>query len=64
MRRVAITGLGMVSPLACGVSETWSRVLAGESGAAPIARFDASGLTTGYACEVPLGDGSKRHLQP
>ncbi len=64
MRRVAITGLGMVSPLACGVGETWNRVLAGESGAAPIARFDASGLTTGYACEVPLGDGSNGTFNP
>ena len=64
MRRVAITGLGMVSPLACGVGETWSRVLAGESGAAQIARFDASGLTTSYACEVPLGDGSGGTFNP
>ena len=64
MRRVAITGLGMVSPLACGVGETWNRVLEGESGAAPIARFDASRLTTGYACEVPLGDGSNGTFDP
>ena len=60
MRRVVVTGLGLVTPLASGVEETWSRLLAGQSGAGPIKQFDAeaSGVTTTYACEVPLGDGS------
>jgi len=58
MRRVVVTGLGMVTPLACGVEETWSRILDGQSGAGPITRFDASNVTTKYACEVPLGDGT------
>lgn len=58
MRRVVITGLGLVTPLACGVEESWSRILDGKSGAGPITRFDASNVTTKYACEVPLGDGS------
>jgi 3-oxoacyl-[acyl-carrier-protein] synthase II len=58
MRRVVVTGLGLVTPLACGVEETWKRLLAGESGAGPITRFDASRVVTTYACEVPLGDGS------
>jgi 3-oxoacyl-[acyl-carrier-protein] synthase II len=58
MRRVVVTGLGLVTPLACGVEETWSRLLAGESGAGPITRFDASNVQTTYACEVPHGDGS------
>ena len=58
MRRVVVTGLGMVTPLACGVEETWSRLLAGQSGAGPITRFDASNVVTQYACEIPLGDGS------
>ena len=53
MRRVVVTGLGMVSPLACGVDQTWRRLLDGESGAATIASFDASHLATTYACEVP-----------
>ena len=53
MRRVVVTGLGMVSPLACGVEPTWRRLLAGESGAGTIQRFDASHLATTYACEVP-----------
>jgi 3-oxoacyl-[acyl-carrier-protein] synthase II len=48
----------MVTPLACGVEETWARLLAGHSGAGLITRFDASALITQYACEIPLGDGS------
>lgn len=58
MRRVVVTGLGLVTPLASGVEESWSRILDGQSGAGPITRFDASAVTTKYACEVPLGDGS------
>ncbi|WP_316014571.1 beta-ketoacyl-ACP synthase II [Roseobacter sp. HKCCA0434] len=53
MRRVVVTGLGMVTPLACGVEETWSRLLEGRSGAGKITRFDASHLATQIACEVP-----------
>jgi 3-oxoacyl-[acyl-carrier-protein] synthase II len=48
----------MVSPLATGVEETWSRLLAGQSGAGPITRFDASDLPCKIACEVKRGDGS------
>ncbi len=58
MRRVVITGMGMVSPLACGVEETWSRLLDGQSGAGPITHFDASDLSCRIACEIPKGDGS------
>jgi len=58
MRRVVVTGLGLVTPLASGVEETWARILKGTSGAGPITRFDASRVTTKYACEVPLGDGT------
>ena len=58
MRRVVVTGLGLVTPLACGVEESWARLVAGESGAGPITKFDASRVTTTYACEIPLGDGS------
>ena len=64
MRRVVVTGLGMVSPLACGVEETWSRILAGQSGAGTISRFDASHLGTTYACEIPRGDGSNGTFNP
>ncbi|MGL4412712.1 beta-ketoacyl-ACP synthase II [Roseinatronobacter monicus] len=64
MRRVVVTGLGMVTPLACGVEETWAHLLAGQSGAGPITRFDASHLATTYACEVPRGDGSNGTFNP
>jgi 3-oxoacyl-[acyl-carrier-protein] synthase II len=64
MRRVVITGLGMVTPLACGVEQTWSRILAGKSGAGTISRFDASHLKTNYACEIPFGDGSDGTFNP
>ncbi len=64
MRRVVITGLGMVTPLACGVEETWARLLAGESGIGTIKRFDASHLATDYAGEVPLGEGGNGAFNP
>jgi len=64
MRRVVVTGLGLVTPLACGVEATWSRLLAGQSGARTITRFDASHLATTYACEIPLGDGSDGTFNP
>jgi len=57
MRRVVVTGLGMVSPLAPSVDETWSRMLQSQSGAGPITRFDASDLPCRIACEVKQGDG-------
>lgn len=64
MRRVVVTGLGMVSPLACGVEETWERLLSGQSGAGSITHFDASALATGYACEVTRGDGTDGTFNP
>lgn len=64
MRRVVITGLGLVTPLACGVEESWSRLIAGRSGAGRITRFDASHLACSIACEVPLGDGSNGTFNP
>jgi 3-oxoacyl-[acyl-carrier-protein] synthase II len=47
-RRVVVTGLGLVTPLAIGVEETWQRILAGESGIRTIQKFDASG----YKCQI------------
>lgn len=64
MRRVVVTGLGMVTPLACGVEETWNRLLAGQSGAGPITRFDPVNVATQYACEIPRGDGSDGTFNP
>jgi 3-oxoacyl-[acyl-carrier-protein] synthase II len=64
MRRVVVTGLGLVTPLGCGVEPTWSRLLAGHSGAGTITRFDAGHLATTYACEIPRGDGSDGTFNP
>src|SRR5215471_18310920 len=58
MRRVVVTGLGMLSPLRRGVALTWTRILKGESGARKIETFDVSDLQTKIACVVPRGDGS------
>jgi 3-oxoacyl-[acyl-carrier-protein] synthase II len=57
-RRVVVTGMGMVTPLATGVEETWSRILQGKSGARRIEAFDTSDLTCKIAAGVPRGDGS------
>ncbi len=51
-RRVAITGVGMVSPLGIGNSENWSALIAGRCGIGPITRFDASAFTARIAGEV------------
>jgi 3-oxoacyl-[acyl-carrier-protein] synthase II len=58
MRRVVVTGLGMVSPLGCGVEPTWKRILNSESGARKIESFEVSDLPSKIACQVPRGDGS------
>jgi len=58
MRRVVVTGVGMVTPLGCGVDVTWRRLLAGESGARRVESFDVSDLPVKIACSIPRGDGS------
>jgi 3-oxoacyl-[acyl-carrier-protein] synthase II len=63
MRRVVVTGLGIVSPLGTGIEPTWKKMLAGESGAGPITRFDASDLSTRIAFEVKEGDGTDGTLK-
>ncbi len=55
MRRVVVTGLGMVTPLACGVDATWRRLVAGESGAAKVENFDVSDLPCQIAAQVRRG---------
>lgn len=56
-RRVVVTGLGLVTPLGNSTEETWSGLVAGRSGAAPITRFDPSALDVTFACEVKGFDG-------
>ncbi len=58
MRRVVITGLGMVTPLGCGVEATWSRLIEGRSGASRVSAFDVSDIPCQIACSIPRGDGS------
>ena len=58
MRRVVVTGLGLVTPLACGVEQSWSRLLAGQSGARAITTFKVDDLPARIACTVPVGDGT------
>src|SRR5215211_4066515 len=56
MRRVVVTGLGLVTPLGADVETTWKNLLAGKSGAGPITRFDASDQACRIACEVKPAD--------
>jgi len=55
MRRVVVTGLGMVTPLGCGVEATWSKIVAGKSGAARITSFPVDDLASQIAGQLPLG---------
>ena len=64
MRRVVVTGLGMVSPLGCGVEPTWKRLLNGESGAKQIDTFDVADLPSRIACVIPRGDGTNGTFNP
>jgi 3-oxoacyl-[acyl-carrier-protein] synthase II len=64
LRRVVVTGLGLVTPLACGVEDSWSRLLAGRSGARPITKFRVDDLPARIACDVPRGDGSDGTFNP
>ncbi|CFX37213.1 3-oxoacyl-[acyl-carrier-protein] synthase II [Candidatus Filomicrobium marinum] len=55
MRRVVITGLGLVTPLGCGVEASWSRLLQGKNGARRIEEFEVSDISSQIACFVPRG---------
>ncbi|MEA1084826.1 beta-ketoacyl-ACP synthase II [Sphingomonas sp. M6A6_1c] len=56
MRRVVVTGLGLVTPLGADVETAWANLIAGKSGAGPITRFDASDQKCLIACEVKPAD--------
>src|SRR5712691_4834642 len=64
MRRVVVTGMGMVTPLGRGVETTWRRLLAGHSGARRIETFDVSDLPCKIACNIPRGDGTDGTYDP
>src|SRR5215475_12934628 len=64
LRRVVVTGMGMVTPLGCGVEATWQRLVSGESGARKIDKFDVSDLPAKIACQIPRGDGSAGTYNP
>ena len=58
MRRVVVTGLGMLTPLGCGVEASWANALAGKSGARRVTEFEVDDLPAQIACRLPFGDGS------
>jgi 3-oxoacyl-[acyl-carrier-protein] synthase II len=64
MRRVVVTGLGLVTPLGSGVEPTWQRLTAGESGIVRVDKFDVSDITCKIAGEVPRGDGANGTFNP
>ena len=64
MRRVVVTGLGMVTPLASGVEATWQRLLAAQSGITRIEKFDVSDIPCKIAGQVRRGDGADGTFDP
>ena len=64
MRRVVVTGAGMVTPLGCGVDYNWDKLLKGVSGAGTITRYNTENSKCKVACEVPLGNGNDGTFNP
>ena len=64
MNRVVITGMGMLTPLGCGVEHTWNRLVRGESGAKKVDSFDVEDLPCKIACVIPRGDGTDGTFNP
>jgi 3-oxoacyl-[acyl-carrier-protein] synthase II len=63
-RRVVVTGMGMVTPLGCGVETSWRRLVAGESGASRVERFKVEDLPCRIACQIPRGNGEDGTFNP
>ena len=63
MRRVVVTGLGLLSPFGMGFEHSWKELLTGRSAAKRITEFEVEDLACKIAHVVPRGDGSQRHLQ-
>ena len=64
MRRVVVTGIGIVSPLGVGVEPVWANILAGRSGASRIEGFVVDDLACQIACHIPLGATSEGKFDP
>ncbi|HTO30010.1 MAG TPA: beta-ketoacyl-ACP synthase II [Pararhizobium sp.] len=64
MRRVVITGTGMVSPLGCGTELSWSRLIAGGNAARKVTEFEVEDLPAKIACRLPFGDGTGGTFNP
>jgi 3-oxoacyl-[acyl-carrier-protein] synthase II len=64
MRRVVVTGVGVVSPLGCGAETTWARLVKGDNAARRIEHFDVSDIAAKIACVIPRGDGTAGTFNP
>ena len=57
MKRVVVTGMGLVTPFGCGKSQNWNSLISAKSGATKITKFDSTKYKCQVACEVPIGNG-------
>jgi 3-oxoacyl-[acyl-carrier-protein] synthase II len=64
MRRVVVTGMGIVGPLGCGIDTTWKNILDGKSGARRVETFEVEDLSCKIACVIPRGDGANGTFNP
>ena len=64
MRRVVVTGIGMVSPLGGSADSTWNNIIAGKNAAAPITNFKVDDLASRLACQIPFGDTAEGKFNP
>ena len=64
MRRVVITGTGMVAPLGWGTEITWKRLRGGKNGARLVTEFEVEDLPAKIACRIPVGDGTEGTFNP